>query len=314
VQEVSVRPHLLQREQIATLMVYACHAIANKLLGDVCKPFAVALQRLLRGIGRPFTGLVERGPRPVGNPSVEVTVRVAVIGPAGRVGRALVDVRHFERLTVVERGVAAAMMHLDRVVLRHLVQVVNVEQAIVFHLGVVEEIAFDPGARRCLGSFRAKFGDDTVNRHKLDHVGIADDDVVKQYVAGRMIVAVDEPGHDGHLFGVECLGPFAGERLHPCGGPHGGEPAGLDRERLHPRRAGIDCVDLGIEDKEISVVPFVSRCGAWPCPADKSRDASSGQVHEPSAATLVIHHRLSSPNLCPSQRAENNTEGPGIFI
>ena len=74
----------------------------------------------------------------------------------------LVDVRHLQGLTVVERGVAAAMMDHHRVFLRYLVEVVNVELAIVLHLGVVEEISFDPGARRCLGSFRAEFLDDTV--------------------------------------------------------------------------------------------------------------------------------------------------------
>jgi hypothetical protein len=42
-------------------------------------------------------------------------------------------------------------------VLRHLVEVVNVEQAIVLDLGVVEEIPFDPGARRRLLGFRAEF-------------------------------------------------------------------------------------------------------------------------------------------------------------
>jgi hypothetical protein len=120
---------------------------------------------------------------------------------------------------------AATMMHDDRMVLRHLIQVVNIEQAIVPHLGVIEEKAFDPCTRRCLGSFRAEFFDDTVDRHKFDHIGIADDDLVEQYVAGRVIVAVDEPGHDGHLIGVERLGPLANECLHLCGIPHGYEPA-----------------------------------------------------------------------------------------
>ena len=138
----------------------------------------------------------------------------------------------------------------------------NVEQAIVLHLGVVEEISFDPGARRCLAGSRAEFVDDAVDGHKLDHVGIADQDLVKQYVAGRMIVAVDEPGHDGHLFGVEGLGPLADQGLDVRGATHGGEPAGLDCERLRLRRAGIDRVDLGVEDDEIGILPFSSRCGA----------------------------------------------------
>ena len=66
---------------------------------------------------------------------------------------------------------------------------------------------------------------------------------------------------------------------------------------------GIDRVDLGVEDNQIGVLPFGSRCGAWPCPADKSGDAGSGQVHEFSTAASVIHHRSSSPIFTPSQRA-----------
>ena len=43
VQQVSARPHLLQREQIATLMVDAGQAIADELLGNVRQPVAIAL-------------------------------------------------------------------------------------------------------------------------------------------------------------------------------------------------------------------------------------------------------------------------------
>ena len=141
-------------------------------------------------------------------------------------------------------------------VLRHLVEVVDVELAIVLHLGVVEEIALDPRARRRLAGFRAELVDDAGDGHELDHVRIADEDLVEQYVAGRVIVAVDEPGHDRHLLGVERLGPLADERLDVCVAPHRDEPAGLDRERLRLRRAGIDRVDLGVEDDEIGVLRF----------------------------------------------------------
>ena len=78
VQQVSARAHLLQREQIAALVVYAGQAIADELLGDVGQPVAVALHRLLRGKGRPLADPVERARRPVGNPAVEVAVGVAV--------------------------------------------------------------------------------------------------------------------------------------------------------------------------------------------------------------------------------------------
>ena len=64
VQEVSARPHLLQGEQIAALVMHARQAIADELLGDVGQPIAVALQRLFRGKGRPLADLVERVPSP----------------------------------------------------------------------------------------------------------------------------------------------------------------------------------------------------------------------------------------------------------
>ena len=62
VQQISARPHLLQGEQIAALVVHAGQAIADELLGDVCQPVAVALQRLFRGKGRPLADPVERAP------------------------------------------------------------------------------------------------------------------------------------------------------------------------------------------------------------------------------------------------------------
>ena len=46
-QQLAARPHLLQREQIAALVVDARQAVAHELLGDVRQPVAVALQPLL---------------------------------------------------------------------------------------------------------------------------------------------------------------------------------------------------------------------------------------------------------------------------
>ena len=73
-QQIAARPHLLQREQIAALVVHAGHAIAHELLGNVCQPVAIALHRLLRGKGRPLAHAVERPPvarsvtRPLSSP------------------------------------------------------------------------------------------------------------------------------------------------------------------------------------------------------------------------------------------------------
>ncbi len=262
--EVSARPHLLQGEQIATLVVHARQAIADELLGNVCQPVAIALQPLVRGKARALADFIEGSPRPVGNAAVEVAVGIAIEGSARRIGRALIDVRHLQSLAVVIGRVTAAMVDHNRVVLRNLIKVVNIKLAIVFHFCVVEEKSFDPSARRCIFGFRAEFVDDTGDRHKFDHIGIADQDVVEQYVAGSMIVTIDETGHDCHLLGVEGLRPFADERLHVFGAPDRGEPAGFDRERLCLGRAGIDRVNLGVEDDQIGARRLSSRCGILP--------------------------------------------------
>ena len=112
--------------------MHAGHAVTHELLGDVRQPVAVALLPLLFGKRGSLADTVDRVHGPVGNPSVEVAVGVAVEGPAGRIGCVLVDVRHLQGLAVVERGVAAAMMDYDRVLLRYLVEVMNVQRAIVF--------------------------------------------------------------------------------------------------------------------------------------------------------------------------------------
>ncbi len=123
---------------------------------------------------------VERAPCAVGHAAVKVAIGIAIESSSGRIGRVLVDVRHLEGLAVVVRRVAAAMVNHDRVVLRHLVEIMNVQFAIVLDLGVVEEIPFDPGPRRCLTGFRAQFVHDAGDRHELHHVGIADQHVVEQ--------------------------------------------------------------------------------------------------------------------------------------
>ena len=253
-QQLATRTHLLQSGQIAAFVVDAGQTIADKLFGDVGQPVAIALQLLLFGKRFALADFVEYASRAVGDAAVQFAVFVAVVGSAGRIGRVLGDTRHLQGLAVVVRGVAAAMMHQDRVILRNLIQVVNVELAIILHLGVVEEISVDPIARGRLLRFGAEFVDDAGDGDKLDFEGIADDDVVEQSVAARMIVTIDEPGHDGHLLGVERLGPLADERLNVLIAPYGDEPANLDRECLRLRRAGIDRVDLGVEDDEIGVL------------------------------------------------------------
>src|ERR1700676_1252154 len=210
--------------------MYGRHAIFNELLGDVGQSIAVALQRLFGGKGPPLADLVKHVLRPVGNPAIEFTVRVAIEGSTRWIRRLLIYVRHLEGFAVVERRVAPAMMDRDRMVLRYLIEVVNVELPFVLYLGVVEKIPFDPGARRRLVGSRTEFVNDAVDGHELDHVRISDQHLIEQYVARRMIVTVDETWHDRHLLGIQRLSSLADESLDVLGVPHCDEPAGLHRE------------------------------------------------------------------------------------
>ena len=89
---------------------------------------------------------------------------------------------------------AAAMTHRHRMLARHLVQVLDRKRALVLHLGVVEEEALDPEARgRGLG-LGAQLLHDAGDGDELDLVRIADDDLVEQDRAGRVVVRVDKPG------------------------------------------------------------------------------------------------------------------------
>ncbi len=129
----------------------------------------------------------------------------------------------------------------------------HVELAVVLHLRVVEEVSIDPKARGRLLGFGAEFIDDAGDGDKLDLIGVADDDLVEQDVAARVIVAIDESGHDRHLLGVEGLRPLADERLGFCCAPNVDEPSTLNGKSLRLRHAGIDGVDLGVEYHQIGV-------------------------------------------------------------
>ena len=100
---------------------------------------------------------------------------------------------------------AAAMMDADGMFRRDLVEIVNVELAVVLDLRIVEEVAIDPKARGRLLGFGAELVDDAGDGDELDVVGIADEDFVEQDVAAGVIVAIDESRHDRHLLCVEGL-------------------------------------------------------------------------------------------------------------
>ena len=122
----------------------------------------------------------EGAARAIGHAAVELTVRVAIERPARRIRRVLRDAGQLERLAVVERRVAAAMLHDDGMLGRHLVEIADVERALVLELRVVVEVALDPRARRRLLRLRAELLDDAGDRDELDLERIADEHLVEQ--------------------------------------------------------------------------------------------------------------------------------------
>jgi len=147
-EKIAACAHLLQREQVTALMVHAGEAVADELLGDEGERIAVANERLLGAEGRPLADIEEHVAGAVGHPAVELAIGVAVESPGGCIRRALGHAGELERLAVVIGGVAAAVADRNRMLARHLIEVVNRKRALVLHLGVVEEEAFHPEAWR----------------------------------------------------------------------------------------------------------------------------------------------------------------------
>src|SRR4029077_19688025 len=154
-----------------------------------------------------------------------------------------------------------------------------------------------PEARGGLLGFGAEFIDDAGDGDKLDLVRIADEDFIEKDVAARVIVTIDETGHDRHLLCVECLRSLADERLGFSCVPDVDEPSTFDGKRLSIRHPGIDGVDLGIEYHQISVARIgvcARRFGkygcTWKTTARKSRYSHSGQAQEfPTTVAMSVH-------------------------
>jgi hypothetical protein len=115
VPELAAGADVLDRRQVATFVVDTRQAVAHELLRDVGDAVALALRPLLGRERRTLTHTVEYFARAIRHTAIQVAARVAVEGAAGWVRRVLRDLRHLERLGVVERRVPAAVLHHDRV-------------------------------------------------------------------------------------------------------------------------------------------------------------------------------------------------------
>src|SRR5215469_1599334 len=149
---------------------------------------------------------------------------------------------------------AAPVMNAHRMLDRHLIEIVQIELAILLYFGVVEKESFDPESCRCFLSFCAEFVDDAGERYKLDLKGIANDHLIEKNVAPGVIVTIDEPGHNRHLLGIERASAFANECPSFRCVPHIKEARALHGECLRLGHIGINRIDLSVEHHKISMM------------------------------------------------------------
>src|SRR5215217_310953 len=106
---------------------------------------ALALRPLLSGEHCFLPDLVEHITCCVSNSPGELAIRIPVVRASRWIRCRLRNPRELERLGIVEGRVSAAMMYGHGEIGRHLVEVADIQRPFVFDLGVVVEVAFDPG-------------------------------------------------------------------------------------------------------------------------------------------------------------------------
>src|SRR5262249_10283083 len=121
-------------------------------------------------------------------------------------------------------------------------------------------------------------------------------DFIKEDWPWRMIVRIDEAGHDRHLPGVERLGPRSNQRPDLFAASDCNEAPGLDRESFGPWSDRIDGIGPGVEDNQIGFLR--SECGvrliASQLGDDRSGQTRACQAHELSAVIAGVCHRSSN--------------------
>jgi len=281
--------------------MHAGQAVADELFRNIGEAIAIALLGLLGRIARSLTHAINAAHGAIRNAAIQAAIGKTIEGSARRIGRVAVDIRHFERFAVVEHGVPAAMMHRHRVILRDLIQVVNIDQPVILHLGVVEEESFNPRSVRRLRGFRAEFFHDARDGDEFNFIRIPDKDFVQQNIAGRVIVAIYEAGYDGHLLGVVRLRPLASKSFDFGGGADRSEAAGAERESLDPRRILVHGVNLRVEDDQVRFLRVRGRRGLEPRASEHPGESTGCQSKK--FATAAMRH-VTSRGLPPPFRAE----------
>ena len=146
---------------------------------------------------------------------------------------------------------APAVVSRDRMPCGHLVQVMDIQDASVTDLGIVEELPFDPRAWRSLFSPLLELFHDTVDRDELDLEWITNQHAVQEGFALGVVVTIDETRNDGHLLRVKNRRITAGEISDVGIAADRLESASLNGKRLRAWQLGIDRVDIRIDDDDV---------------------------------------------------------------
>ena len=230
---------------------------------------------------------IEHVARELGDAAGQLAAIVAQELSPLRIAGVLVDVRHLERLRVVPAGVAAAVVHGNRVVRNDLVELAAGEDDV--ELRVVEHERGHP----LLGRSGRGFSDQRVLQF-AQRSDIAVD--AKQLVeAARMGVRVDEAGRDGRTGGVDDGGPRrdhvadVGRRTDRHESPAadgkclGAGPGVVDGEHLRVDDGELGFVGLLVGLRRVRTATTDYGPGREPCQAEE-------------LSTRVLRHGLAPPS------------------
>src|SRR6185437_11903364 len=146
---------------------------------------------------------------------------------------------------------AAAMMNRHGMLRRDLVQVVDSQATSVSHLGVVEEVSFDPSAGRRLAGAFLELLDDAIDGEELDLEWITHHHSVQQDLSLGVVVTIDESWNDCHFLRVENGCTPTSQIADVIIATHRLKSALPDGEGLCTRQRWINRIKIGVDDDHV---------------------------------------------------------------
>ena len=302
VQQLAARPYVLQRRQVATLVVHAGQAIAGIGLGHVRGTRPPPGLALGGAELRPCADLVEHIHGIVGDPAIQLAVRPAIERAARRIGRRIGHAGERKRLGVVIGRMPAPVQHHHRMLRRHAVEIGPRQRPLVADLGIVKEEPLHPLPRRSLGGARLQLVDDRLDGEELDVIRIADDHLVQQRLAHRMVVAIDEPRHHRLPLGIDDLRPLARKGHGVVVAAHRHEPPAADGKGLGAGLAIIHRMHPRIADDEVGIPRQSGKAPVTPARRGPAPERRVGWCHAAWTMSPLARDDCRTTRACPSPR------------